>query len=368
MFSSIDRTPSTFPLLSPTVIDLEEQQYEQAKALSESLPKALSEDKGDAEVNQWKNYLNLLGQQAFQSWFSEQRVDTQPPSESLTFSDHEIRLAHLGEFRLFLFVVEQCLSEEVSIPTNVIDDPDKAAHFYILLEVAEEQSEVWLRGLIRHDQLYQMQQTQSIQSQADANEDDTITLPLSAFEPEPSRLLHYCRYLTPDAIPLPQIVSNPTSPAALLSTTVATVRTRLSEWLGTSTAQGWQSGWQSWDLLQPQLAYATRGLSDGLKRGKLVNLELGVGTITVALVLTLLPEADEKISILVQLLPAGSERTLPPQIMLSLVSKKGKSLQTVTSRNQDNYIQLKSFKGTVGQRFSLQIQYQGATVSEDFEI
>ncbi|MEO0770325.1 MAG: DUF1822 family protein [Cyanobacteria bacterium J06649_4] len=354
MFSFLDQTQSDVSLLSTTVVDLDEQQHQQAKALSEA--------KGGTEVEQWQAYLTLLGQLAFCAWFSEYQSD-----ESLTFSENETGLVQIGEFRVRVLVVEHCLSEQVSIPVQVIDDPEKAAHFYMLLEVTEEQSDVWLRGLIRRDRLSKRQQTQT-QQQESTDGQDAIVVPLSAFKPEPSRLLHYCRHLEPAAIPLPQIATIATaSPAstAPLSAAVVTIRTRLSEWLETTTNH---RGWQAWDLLQPQLAYATRGLSDGIKRGKLVTIGLDVGEVTVALVLTLISEVDGRISILVQLLPIGRDRTLPPQIALALVSKKGKSLQSVTSRNQDNYIQLKSFKGMVGQRFGIQIQHQSVTILEDFEI
>ena len=99
-----------------------------------------------------------------------------------------------------------------------------------------------------------------------------------------------------------------------------------------------------------------------------MNLGLDVGAQPVALVLTLTPEMDGRISVLVQLLPTGRDRTLPQNIDLSLVSKKGKVLQRIASRSQDNYIQLKAFKGTIGQQFSIAVQLGEASVSEDFEL
>ena len=79
-------------------------------------------------------------------------------------------------------------------------------------------------------------------------------------------------------------------------------------------------------------------------------------------------KTNEKISVLVQLLPTGRDRTLLPNIQLSLISKKGRTLQTTTSHSRDNYIQLKSFKGKAGMQFSLKVQLDDAIVTENFEI
>lgn len=68
--------------------------------------------------------------------------------------------------------------------------------------------------------------------------------------------------------------------------------------------------------------------------------------------ITVTPEAAEKVGVLVQLYPIGEARYLSPNLQLTLRSKAGKTLQSTQSRGQDNYIQLKSFKGKPGTRFS----------------
>ena len=213
-------------------------------------------------------------------------------------------------------------------------------------------------------------------------ESETVLVPLAALEPEPSRLLSYCRHLMASAIELPQAelqaelaqTSTPQAVAAnddnqqtdqaSISELIATTRTQLSQWLDNIVDEGWQA----WASLQPQVAYATRSLGTGVKCGKLVHLKMQVSGNPVALVLTLTPEPEDKVSILVQLLPTGRDRFLKPNIQLSLISKKGRQLQTVTSDSRDNYVQLKSFKGKLGMRFSLKVQLESAVAIEDFEI
>jgi hypothetical protein len=66
--------------------------------------------------------------------------------------------------------------------------------------------------------------------------------------------------------------------------------------------------------------------------------------------------------------PTGGERHLPANLKLTLRSKAGKTLQEVISRGQDNYIQLKSFKGKLGTRFSIEVSMGDVKVREDFEL
>ena len=64
----------------------------------------------------------------------------------------------------------------------------------------------------------------------------------------------------------------------------------------------------------------------------------------------------------------NGEKFLPHNIKLQLISKAGKVLQEVTSRIQDNYMQLKPFKGEIGKRFSIQIASDDVIFKENFEL
>lgn len=143
-------------------------------------------------------------------------------------------------------------------------------------------------------------------------------------------------------------------------------RTPLNQWL-----QGdFDEAWQTIDaLISPQanLASSTRNAESGAKRGKLINLGMQLGSHTVALLVTISQEAQEKLGISIQLHPTGGERYLPPLLKLTLLSKAGKILQEVQSRGQDDYIQLKPFKGEPGKRFSIKVSLRDVSVREDFE-
>jgi hypothetical protein len=75
---------------------------------------------------------------------------------------------------------------------------------------------------------------------------------------------------------------------------------------------------------------------EGAKRGKLIDLGMELQGQRVVLLVNVTEEADNQLSVLVQLHPAGEERYLPPQIALTLLSQAGKKLQEFRSRTQDN--------------------------------
>ena len=77
---------------------------------------------------------------------------------------------------------------------------------------------------------------------------------------------------------------------------------------------------------------------------------------------------EGKLAILIQLHPGGGARCLPPNLKLILLSKAGKILQEVQSRTQDNYIQLKPFKGEEGKRFQIQVSLGSLSITENFEL
>ena len=100
----------------------------------------------------------------------------------------------------------------------------------------------------------------------------------------------------------------------------------------------------------------------------MINLGVQFGQQTVALLVNVTAEVEGKLSVLVQLHPTGETRYLIPDLRLSLRSTAGKMLQEATSRGQDNYIQLKPFKGNPGKRFRVAIHLESKTVEEDFEL
>ena len=329
-------------LFLPEVIWLRTKHFDLAREMS---------DRVTGEAQQWQTYLNALALLSFEQWLSDRL-----PDRAINRDDCAIGYLRVGEFKFCAIATEHLLDELVNIPQNAIDKPERAAHFYVLLEVLEEEEKVILRGFLRYDELVNYRLRFNLQLR-----DGCYQLPLSLFDGEPNHLLLYCQVLQAAAIPLPV-----PSPEEKLPGYLKETRTKLSQWL-----QGvFDEAWQTIDRLSGSefnLALSARNLEEGAKRGKLIDLGMQLGNQTFALLVNVTQEAEEKLGILIQLHPTGKERYLPPHLKLTLLSKAGKTLQEVTSRSEDNYIQLKHFKGEPGKRFSIEVSFGDVTVREDFE-
>ena len=148
-------------------------------------------------------------------------------------------------------------------------------------------------------------------------------------------------------------------------------RVLLSQWFDNLFKAGWKSLEELLATEQQSLAFRLRSnshLSDSVKGAKLIDLGLQLGSQFLALLVAIAPSTDQKVAILVQVHPTGRENYLPPNIRVILVSESGVVLQSVQSRAQDNYIQLKRFRGNAGECFNIQVAYGDASVTEAFEI
>ncbi|NJO80550.1 MAG: DUF1822 family protein [Cyanobacteria bacterium RM1_2_2] len=340
-------------LLPPETIWLEPEQIEQAQAMSECTA---------PEAHQWQSYLNALALLSFEQWLSERLPEYS--IERLEKSIESVCYIEVNGFKFCLIAVEQVLDETVQIHRAVVE-PEQAAHFYVVQEVSEEQELVMIRGFLRFDELIHYRN-----HYLDQMQNDSYPLPLSLLDAEPNHLLFYCRALQPTAFalraePFPSPISPLPTEGFLVALTQTT--TKLTQWLQDTVDESWQTIDQ---FINPEanLAFSTRSIEAGVRRGKLINLGVQFGQQTVALLVNVTSETEGKLGVLVQLYSTGEARYLIPNLKLSLRSSTNQVVQEVTSRSQDNYIQLKPFKGRPGTRFSVAIHLGSETVEENFEL
>ncbi|WP_017318552.1 DUF1822 family protein [Mastigocladopsis repens] len=338
-------------LLLSEAIWLEPEDFDQARNISQRVT---------GEAQQWQTYLNTLAILGCEKWLST-RMPKQPIHRDTNIIKTSCHLK-VGEFKICPIATEHLLDEVVNIPRDAIEQPDLAAHFYVVVEVLEEEEQVILRGLLRYDQLLDSHSQVNLQTLRDGY----YQLPLSLFDAELNHLLFYHHFSEPSAIPLP--VASIESSTVSLQTSLHKTKTKLSQWL-----EGvFEEGWQTIDtLINPQanLALSTRITHKGPKKAKLIDLGVQLGHQNVALLVNITQESEDKLAVLIQLHPTAGERYLPSQLKLTLLSKAGKTLQQVASRSQDNYIQLKPFKGESGKRFSVELSLgETLKVKEDFEL
>ncbi|MBD2199859.1 MULTISPECIES: DUF1822 family protein [Calothrix] len=198
-YLDFDALPTSAVILSPDEID-------QAAILSNQI---INESK------QWQAYLDYLALSAFEQWLQER-------AESLTINREQCTILQpvlanfisgvanlqVGEFKICLIATGSLSDEMVNIPKVVVDLPEFIPHFYVLVEVLEEQEAANIYAFLSYEELQENLQISSLQS------DWNYQLPISCFDNHPDRLLLYLRCLESSAISLPAI---PTNRSAILA-------------------------------------------------------------------------------------------------------------------------------------------------------
>ncbi|MGB3493046.1 MAG: DUF1822 family protein, partial [Elainellaceae cyanobacterium] len=182
----------------------------------------------------------------------------------------------VGEFRVCLIAMGSLTDDTVTLPVAVLREADSAAHFYVLVEVLEEQQQARIHGYFRHDQ-WQQWQTQAndpVQGVVVDEESGQCRVPLTQFVADGDRLLLDLRVLSPEAIPLPEGVQAQSESVSVGDAAANSRVDRLLDQLQTVAdralnAATWVSDQLdevaadlSWSLM-PELVTGTTGLRSG---------------------------------------------------------------------------------------------------------
>jgi Protein of unknown function (DUF1822) len=178
----------------PEIVYLETEDFAQAKNLSEIFPN---------EEQKWQIYINSLAYFGFTKWIKTRLGDLSINHEDCSLFNLKeypepiemIYNLRVGDFKICLIPVESLTESGITIPISILKSAKFAAHFYVLIEVLEEEAQIIIHGLIRHDQI--------VKNTPLINLNPSLQLPLSSFDHEPNNLLAYLRYLSPKAIALP---------------------------------------------------------------------------------------------------------------------------------------------------------------------
>ncbi|HEY9900997.1 MAG TPA: DUF1822 family protein [Candidatus Sericytochromatia bacterium] len=193
-----------FEALSPETIDLSPESIAQAVELSTNIPN---------QQQQWQTYLNVLALYAFEEWLGSRSIDLTIDREHCPVLQPAIANAidavcnlKVNEFNICLMAAGSLIDEEVTLPRAVVDIPEFVPHFYVLVEVQEEQETAVVHSFLSYEQLVNRRASVNLE----ADEDWTYQLPLTWFEADPDRLLLFLRCLEPMAMSLPSSQSDRT--------------------------------------------------------------------------------------------------------------------------------------------------------------
>ena len=185
-------------LLDPETIFLEPEDIQQASQNSRSL---------SCQTYQWDIYLQGLAVLSLQRWLPNRlKTQTVDVSHSTVFQPGYAGLlgaacnVWIGPFKGCIIATESIINGVVSIPQAAVEISEFEPHFYLIVEVIEEQEELIFRGLLRADFFEQYRQSMGLR----ADPDWLYRVPLAAFERDPNRLAFYAEYLNVEDLPLPQ--------------------------------------------------------------------------------------------------------------------------------------------------------------------
>ena len=212
--------------LNSTETELSPEQLHRAAQLSQTIHQA---------DQRWQVYLSALGALGFQQWISDRASDLtldldrasiwQPGSANLLSAACSVRV---NRFKLCVISVGSSGEETIQVPIAALDLPDLAAHFYVVMQVLEEEEKTAVLGFFTYEQFRQASLV--------AESDWTYSIPRTWLNFDPNLLLLNLRCLESSAIRLPAI-TNPSTVA---------LRERLSDLRSQLRSQ------PPWEVLTPE--------------------------------------------------------------------------------------------------------------------
>lgn len=147
----------------------------------------------------------------------------------------------------------------------------------------------------------------------------------------------------------------------------------LSRWFENWVEPGWQAVEMLFSSVEPALALRSNRAPEvtetiAVRRGKLVRLESESVEETIALIVALTPAEQDEVEISLQVYPTGPQLFLPP-VQLTVLDETGASIPQLVAQAQeaDQGLQL-GLSGRSGERFTVRLVLEDASVTEDFVI
>ncbi|MGG6268891.1 DUF1822 family protein [Leptolyngbya sp. AN03gr2] len=163
----------------------------------------------------WQAYLAALATFGFQQWIRERspELNTQFDQASIWREGYANLMAEacniqVGAFKVCLIPVGNQIDHQIKVSIAAFDLPEFVAHFYVLVQVLEEEEKVGIVGFLNYNQFRQHLGALNPLS------DWTYAVPFDWFNPNASALLLNFRCLEPSAMRLP-VLEAPRSTIAL---------------------------------------------------------------------------------------------------------------------------------------------------------
>lgn len=184
-----DITPD-WQSLNETRTELLPAHFQKAARLSQSI---------HLPQQRWEVYLCALGVLGFEQWLQDRAPDLQFECDRASIWQPAYANLLAAACNILVGNFKVCLLTSSSVPFAVLDNPDFTAHFYVLMQVEEEEQQVAVSGFMSYEQYHKYQQTAHLEVESDW----TYTIPSTWFYSNPNTLLLNLRCLDANAIQLP---------------------------------------------------------------------------------------------------------------------------------------------------------------------
>lgn len=365
--------------------------------------------------SRWRAYMNQICLHGFLNWVKAEYV----PEASIWHSSPGIpafwefvngTAILLKDKRVVLIPSEAIDDSELEVPQEWVDIPSWAADYYLAVQVTPDGKWVRVWGYITHEKLKsladydQVDRTYCIDARHLIKDLNAFWMTYQfcgteemkgAIAPLPElsnvQAENLVQRLGDSSVTFPRLAVPFTTWGVLLeneqwrqrlyqerlqylrqAAPTQQVQVNFSRWLEQIYDASWQAIETFFEPNSSSLAFNFRTSSGlnatAIKRAKLIDLGIEIEAQKVILLIALIPEANQQVSIRVQLHPASNQPYLPANIKLVLLADQGEILQQVQARVQDIYVQLKLFDGEVGECFSIQIDLNNYQITENFII
>jgi hypothetical protein len=345
---------------------------------------------------QYQAFLNHLCRLSFENWLKSNH-ETQ--KEDLKISSPEL-WEFINGFSLCvnnkiltLIPSEAIDTEGFSIEQEWLDIPSLGADFYLPVQVNLEKKFMRIWGFISRadikkyafyypkqrkylvDRDYLLDDFEvlcdccqfgesekgSIDPLPDLSEEEAIELIETLSEPSP-----YSPRLNVSFEKWGALLNNREWREALYRRKQEEILTKLRVWLEDQFQKDWLDAEQYLKFEPVRFAEIKQRTGNMKKRLKLIDLQVQFKKVSVLLLVAIAPREDGTYRIVAQIHPVESGSVLPPNLGISQFYPSGKEVQTTLSRQFDNWIQLNPFYCREGQKFSLKVFWQNASVVEEF--
>ena len=220
------------------VVELEPEHFQKAAEI------CLNHKVNDENLR-WNTHINSLALIGLEQWLNERNPDLQGNKNQCSIMQPQcftemnaVCNVKVNDFTVGLIITADLTEEFLEVTKATIDSPEFAAHFYVLVEVLEEQRQVIIHGFMRYDQLTDNNKSVNLKT----SPYEYYQLLISLFQSTLDNFLLYFDFLAPSAIPLPELLPVTSGIPYLEKTLVKANQSivNLSLWLHGAFDTGWE--------------------------------------------------------------------------------------------------------------------------------